>query len=109
MCNLYSMTRNQDAIRRLFKLYHDFVGNLPPMPGIYPDGMAPVVRMTQEVDRQRKMDMMRWGFPPPPNLGNRPVTNLRNTKSPYWRAWLQEGHRCLVPASSFCEWTDGTK
>jgi putative SOS response-associated peptidase YedK len=50
--------------------------------------------------------MMHWGFPPPPNLGTAPVTNVRNLKSPYWRGWLKEGWRCLVPATSFCEWTD---
>jgi putative SOS response-associated peptidase YedK len=50
---------------------------------------------------------MRWGFPPPPNLGVRPVTNVRNTRSPYWRNWLaQAKYRCLVPVTSFCEWTD---
>ncbi len=50
--------------------------------------------------------MMRWGFPPPPNLGKAPVTNVRNVKSPYWRGWLKAEWRCLVPATSFCEWTD---
>ncbi len=24
---------------------------------------------------------MRWGFPPPPNRGNSPLTGIRNTKS----------------------------
>jgi putative SOS response-associated peptidase YedK len=52
------------------------------------------------------MEMMRWGFPPPPNLGNRPVTNVRNVKRLYWRGWLKPGFRCLVPATSFCEYTD---
>jgi putative SOS response-associated peptidase YedK len=51
--------------------------------------------------------MMRCGFPPPPNLGNRPVTNIRNVASPYWRGWLKPGFRCLVPATSFCGYTDG--
>jgi putative SOS response-associated peptidase YedK len=54
----------------------------------------------------RELTMMRWGFPPPPNLGTRPVTNVRNVKSPYWRGWLKPEYRCLVPATSFCEWTD---
>jgi putative SOS response-associated peptidase YedK len=27
-------------------------------------------------------------------------------KSPYWRGWLKAECRCLVPATSFCEWTD---
>jgi putative SOS response-associated peptidase YedK len=35
-----------------------------------------------------------------------PVTNVRNLKSPYWRGWLKPEWRCLVPATSFCEWTD---
>jgi hypothetical protein len=30
MCNLYSMTTNQDAIRRLFKAVNSSVCNLPP-------------------------------------------------------------------------------
>ncbi len=47
MCNLYSMTRNQDAIRRLFKVTKDSAGNLPASSAIFPDGMAPVVRGTE--------------------------------------------------------------
>jgi putative SOS response-associated peptidase YedK len=82
----------------------DLTGNLPPLPAIYPDTLAPVVRTG--TDGIREVVMMRWGFPPPPNIGTAPVTNVRNTKSPYWRAWLQHDHRCLVPATSFCEWTD---
>ena len=49
---------------------------------------------------------MRWGFPPPPNAPPRPVTNVRNVNSPYWRAWLKPEYRCLAPATSFCEYTD---
>ena len=106
MCNLYSMTRNQEAIRRLFKIYLDIIGNMPSFPSIYPDAMAPIVRVARDGNRQ--LEMMRWGFPPPPNLGNRPVTNVRNVKSPYWRGWLKPEFRCLVPATSFCEWTDSS-
>lgn len=29
----------------------------------------------------------------PPPLGIRPVTNVRNTKSSYWGAWLKAGFR----------------
>jgi hypothetical protein len=32
------------AIRRLFKVAVDNTGNLPPLPGIYPDYSAPIVR-----------------------------------------------------------------
>ncbi len=105
MCNLYSMTTNQDAVKRLFKVTRDRAGNLPPLPGIFPDQDAPVIR---SLDDGRELSVMRWGFPPPPK-GNRPVTNVRNLKSPFWRASLKDpAKRCLVPVSSFCEYTDKT-
>jgi putative SOS response-associated peptidase YedK len=44
MCNLYSITTNQEAIRRLFGVTLDSAGNLPAMPGVFPDYEAPVVR-----------------------------------------------------------------
>ena len=42
MCNLYSITTNQEAISRLFRVINRYVGNLPPMPGVFPDYPAPV-------------------------------------------------------------------
>src|SRR5215831_10515737 len=63
MCNLYSITTNQAAIIALFRVINRYVGNLPPMPGVFPDYPAPVVRNT---DTGREMVMMRWGNPPPP-------------------------------------------
>jgi putative SOS response-associated peptidase YedK len=104
MCNLYSITRSQEAIRRLFRVKRDLTGNLPGLPAVYPDTMAPVIRTAS--DGERELVSMRWGFPPPPHLGKAPVTNVRNLKSPYWRSWLKAEWRCLVPATSFCEWTD---
>jgi putative SOS response-associated peptidase YedK len=44
MCNLYSITTNQAAIIALFRVVNRYVGNLPPMPGVFPDYPAPVVR-----------------------------------------------------------------
>ena len=35
MCNLYSITTNQAAIANLFRRMNQYVGNLPPMPGIF--------------------------------------------------------------------------
>jgi putative SOS response-associated peptidase YedK len=104
MWNLYSIIRNQEAMRRLFRVKHDRTGNLPSLPGILPDQLAPVVRIDR--DGERAMEMMRRGFPSPPKLGTRPVTNVRNTASWYWRPWLKPEFRCLVPATSFCEYTD---
>ena len=80
MCNLYSITKNQSAIRDLFKVTRDIAGNLPPMPGVFPDYPAPVVRT---IDGERELIMMRWGMPPPPKFGGPPVTNIRNTASPH--------------------------
>jgi hypothetical protein len=37
MCNLYSETKGQAAIRDLFRTTHDRTGNLPAFPGIFPD------------------------------------------------------------------------
>ena len=34
------------------------------------------------------------------------MTNVRNVKSPHWRRWLGKGSRCVVPATSFCEYAD---
>lgn len=88
MCNLYSITKNQDAIRQLFKVQRDSAGNLPSMSGVFPDYEAPVVRKHAE---GRELIKMRWDMPPPP-------------KSPHWRGWLKPESRCLVPASSFSEY-----
>jgi putative SOS response-associated peptidase YedK len=98
------MTTTQEAMRRLARVMRDSLGNLPSLPGIFPDQLAPVVRVDK--DGERALEMMRWGFPPPPKWGTQPVTNTRNTKSPYWGAWLKPAFRCLVPATSFCEYTD---
>ena len=85
MCNLYSITTNQEAISRLFRVVNRYVGNLAPMPGVFPDYPAPVIRNTET---GRELAMMRWGMPPPLRTGGPPVTNIRNTSSPHWRGWL---------------------
>ena len=83
MCNLYSITTNQEAILRLFRVINRYVGNLAPMPGVFPDYPAPVIRNAGD---EREMVLMRWGMPPPPRGGGAPVTNNRNLSSPHWRA-----------------------
>ena len=55
------MTKNQDAIRRLFNFDIDSTGNLPAMPGIFPDYPAPIVRNT---DGGRELALARWGIIP---------------------------------------------
>ena len=106
MCNLYSVTKSQQAIRDLVKAIRDITGNMPSLPAVFPNRMAPVVRTAP--DGVRELLMMRWGFPPPVIPGSKPrnpyLTNVRNTDSRYWRTYLKKPeHRCLVPVTSFAE------
>ena len=87
MCNLYSLNKGQAAIIALVRAMRDRTGNLPPMPGIFPDFPAPIVRNAP--DGVRELAMARWGMPGPPAFGGAPITNIRNVKSPHWRAWLK--------------------
>lgn len=105
MCNLYSMTRDQQAVRDLARAMVDRTGNLPPLPGIFPDYSAPIVRNGAE---GRELVMARWGMPSPAfalkgKATDKGVTNVRNVKSPHWRRWLGVENRCLVPWTSFSE------
>jgi putative SOS response-associated peptidase YedK len=128
MCNLYSMTRNQDAIRQLFSFDKDSTGNLPAMPGIFPDYPAPIVRNNAGAT---ELALARWGMPSSqfaqmqaakkraakleekgkqfdfkellrmePDSG---TTNIRNLDSKHWKRWLGVEFRCLVPFTSFSE------
>ena len=128
MCNLYSMTRAQDAVRQMARVMRDQSGNLPPLPGIFPDYSAPIVRNSPD---GRELAMARWGMPSSqvmlmqatkkraakleargkvvdfkqllrmePDGG---TTNIRNVASQHWRRWFGIEHRCVVPFSSFSE------
>jgi hypothetical protein len=44
MCNLYSLTKGQAAIRDWFRAPYDRTGNLPLFPAIFPDQLAPIIR-----------------------------------------------------------------
>lgn len=126
MCNLYSMTSNQEAIRAFARVLRDSFGNLEPLPGIFPDYPAPVVRNTPE---GQGLALLRWGMPSSqaalleatkkraakleakgkavdfkerlePDAG---TTNIRNTASRHWQRWLGPENRCVVPFTSFSE------
>lgn len=101
MCNLYSITTNQEAIRNLFGVMKDSAGNLPSMPSVFPDWEAPVVRGP---DNARELIKMRWGMP---NEEYGSInTNIRNPGFHVWRRWMNPENRCLVPATSFSEYDD---
>lgn len=129
MCNLYAMMKSRAAVAALARAMNDRNHNNPPMPGIFPDYAAPVVINGPE--GAREMRDMRWGMPSSqkaqfdaakkradklrakgtefdfnellkmePDGG---TTNVRNTSSRHWAAWLEPPHRCLVPFTSFSE------
>lgn len=109
MCNLYSITKGQSAIRALFRVAHDRAGNLPPLPGVFPDYPAPIVRVAAG---ERELTLARWGMPSPQfvlkgRTTDPGVTNVRNVKSPHWRRWLGPENRCIVPFTSFSEYETG--
>src|SRR5258708_8091937 len=60
MCKLSPVTTNQAAILALFRVVNRYVGNLAPMPGVFPDYKAPIVRNGAE---GRELATARWGMP----------------------------------------------
>lgn len=104
MCNLYSHTRNVEAMRKLFAGF-DVAAQIVPQPGIFPDYAAPIIRNEA---RTPTLAMTRWGMPSPAfalegKKTDPGVTNVRNTRSPHWRRWLGIENRCLVPFTAFSE------
>ncbi len=104
MCNLYTMTATVDEMRRMFGPFEGDRANLPTYDEIYPGRGAPVLR--RGADSGLKLETMVWGFPGPAAAKGRPVTNVRNLASPFWRSALDSPERrCIVPVTRFCEWT----
>jgi putative SOS response-associated peptidase YedK len=129
MCNLYSLTKGQAAIIAFVRALRDTTGNMPPLPGIFPDYRAPIVRNAP--DGRRKLTLARWGMPSSAKAlldatkkradklraKDKPVdfdrllrmepdggtTNIRNVNSKHWQRWLGVEHRCVVPFTSFSE------
>jgi putative SOS response-associated peptidase YedK len=134
MCNLYSHTRNVEAMRKLFAAF-DVMAQVVPQPGIFPDYEAPIIR--NESEGPPRLTMTRWGMPSSKQAlyqattkradklraKGKPVdfdellkmepdggtTNVRNTSSAHWKRWLGVGSRCLVPFTSFSEFDHGSK
>ena len=105
MCNLYSITSSQSYVRELARTLRDITGNQPPLPGVFPDYVAPIARNNQGT---RELATARWGMPSPVfalkgRNADGGITNVRNVKSPHWRRWLGVESRCLVPFNSFSE------
>ena len=133
---LHDQERRRDPAAVGIDIAHDYTGNLPSLPGIFPDYPAPIVRNGGD---GRELVMARWGMPSSqkalmdatkrraeklqakgkavdfkellrlePDSG---VTNIRNVSSAHWKRWLGPANRCLVPLTSFSEYDtiDGKK
>src|SRR3984893_15742627 len=103
MCNLYSMTRNREAILRLFRVSHNRAAAYEPRDAIFPGYQAPVVR--KAADGERELVVLNWGFVLlQKDKAPKRVTNIRDDKaqSKFWRTSFEQ-RRCLVAASSYCE------
>jgi putative SOS response-associated peptidase YedK len=97
MCNLYRMTQVRAEIANLFSARDHWSADMD-KPYVAPGRQGPVVIARND---ERTTGLMTWGVP---NQG-KPVTNVRNLESPFWRAMLAAPHhRCLVPVTDFQEW-----
>lgn len=99
MCNRYRVTATRAAVAARFgvTLIPD-ADTLPP-PELFPKRPAWIVRRQ---DGNRQLDVMQWGVP----FNGKPITNVRNLKSGFWRNMLHDpARRCLVPVTDFCEWS----
>jgi putative SOS response-associated peptidase YedK len=137
MCHAYSITTNLEALRQLrfaFEVAAN-IGNLPPQTGIYPDMLAPIIRIAP--DGSRELVKVRWGMPSSSralyqaakerankliqkygraitpdefeemvrNEPDRGTHNVRNIDSLHWKRWLAPEFRCIVPFTSFAEFS----
>jgi len=80
---------------------------ISPPPELFPKKSTWVAR---EADGRRILESMSWGFPhlvKVPKTGKvveKPVTNVKNLVSPFWRmALASPGRRSLVPVTEFSE------
>lgn len=103
MCNLYSVNKGPEAVRRLFRVSSNRTTAFEPKDAIFPGHAAPIVRRAE--DGERELVELSWGFVlPQPGKAPRRVTNTRDDKvhSGFWYDSFRR-RRCLVPATSFCE------
>jgi hypothetical protein len=56
----HSITRDREAIRRLFRVSHNRAAAFEPMNAIFPNYNAPVVR--EASDGERDLSLLNWGF-----------------------------------------------
>ena len=99
------LTKGQQAIGDLAGAMRDLTGNLPMLPGIFPDYSAPIARTARWTvcanspwrvgacrrrRSHRSQEDRSWRHHHP-----------QRRISPHWRRWLGVESRCIVPFTSF--------
>jgi len=100
MCNLYQTRASHDEVAAHFRFNEEWSRPI----AVVKDYVAPGKpgHVVREDAGERVLDTMLWGFP----RDGKPVTNVRNYKSSFWRSALAEpSRRCLVPVTAFQEWS----
>lgn len=100
MCNLYKVRTTAQEMARLFDAIPDPMSQI----AVEKDYVAPGKpgHIVREEGGQRLLSAMSWGFP----FQGKPVTNVRNYTSPFWKSALANpARRCLVPVTEFQEWS----
>lgn len=100
MCNLYKVRTTAQEMARLFDAIPDPTNQI----AVEKDYVAPGKpgHVVREEYGQRLLSAMSWGFP----FQGKPVTNVRNYTSPFWKSALANpARRCLVPVTEFQEWS----
>ena len=110
MCNRYRVTADDTALITRYGVSPlSEYERLPPLE-LFPKKPAYVVR---NGDAGRQLDVMAWGFPhlvksKTGKLVEKPVTDVRNLSSPFWRSALASPvRRCLIPVTAFSEYGPG--
>jgi putative SOS response-associated peptidase YedK len=84
MCNLYSMRKPRDEVLGLFNIAHADVGAQYDLPAVFPDTIAPIIKLDE--NGARHLTMMRWGFPP-----NYPLPAFTTLRRSFPKAVNQKG------------------
>lgn len=99
MCNLYRLKVERWELLEHYGAQDEWLADLD-KPYVSPGRPAPVIIQ----GTQRALMQMTWGWPNP--RGGKPVVNVRNYDSPFWRSALgNPERRCLVPFTAFQEWS----
>lgn len=110
MCNRYRMTASRAEIAARYGYPVVVEPETLPPPELFPKKPAWIV--LQE-DGTRILEVASWGFPHHVKSASgkvleKPVTNVRNYTSPFWRtAMANPERRCLVPFTAFSEYGPG--